>query len=62
MIGNHLNLVTLYEYGQGIYEKTNGINKNVTYIVLELAEGGELFDFIAQSGKFTESIARYYFK
>lgn len=47
MIGNHLNLVTLYEYGQGIYEKTNGINKNVTYIVLELAEGGELFDFIA---------------
>ena len=40
----------------------NGTKKNVTYIVLELAGGGELFDFIAQSGKFTESIARYYFK
>jgi hypothetical protein len=47
MIGNHLNLISQHEYGQGIYEKTNGINKNVTYIVLELAGGGELFDFIA---------------
>ncbi len=55
-------MITQYEYGKATYEKTNGTKKNVTYIVLELAGGGELFDFIAQSGKFTESIARYYFK
>jgi serine/threonine protein kinase len=30
--------------------------------VLELASGGELFDFIANSGRFEEPIARYYFK
>ena len=34
----------------------------MSYIVLELALGGELFDFIAISGKFDEPLARYYFK
>ena len=29
--------------------------------MLELASGGELFDFIANSGRFEEPIARYYF-
>ncbi len=61
-LGHHLNVIRQYEYGTGKYEKTNGVTKNVTYIVLELATGGELFDFIAQSGRFPEPIARYYFK
>lgn len=30
--------------------------------MLEIAQGGELFDFIANSGKFTEPEARYFFK
>lgn len=34
----------------------------VSYIVLELALGGELFDFVANSGRFEEPAARYYFK
>lgn len=29
--------------------------------MLELASGGELFDFVAQTGAFSESVARYYF-
>jgi len=29
---------------------------------LEIAQGGELFDFIALSGNFDEPTARYYFK
>ncbi len=36
-------------------------NKQVDYIVLELAEGGELFDFVCNSGRFTEPVARTYF-
>jgi len=32
------------------------------YIVLELVEGGELFDFIANTGRLDEKMARYYFK
>ena len=34
----------------------------MTYIALELAQGGELFDFIAHAGAFSEPQARYYFK
>jgi hypothetical protein len=40
------------EYGTAIYKKTSGKEKEVSYIVLELALGGELFDFIANSGRF----------
>lgn len=35
--------------------------KVVNYIVLELAQGGELFDFVANSGRFNEKVARTYF-
>jgi len=45
-----------------VYEKPGKPSRNVTYIVLELALGGELFDFVAISGKFDEPLARYYFK
>ncbi len=43
-------------------EKSDGSKKTVFYIVLELAGGGELFDFVAQTGAFTEPVARYYFQ
>lgn len=36
-------------------------NKEVEYIVLELVQGGELFDFVANSGRFSENVARFYF-
>jgi len=49
------------EYGAGTYNKSSG-KKEVDYIVLELAKGGELFDFIAMTGAFDERVARYYFK
>jgi len=31
------------------------------YVALELAEGGEVFEFLANTGKFTEPVARLYF-
>ena len=52
---NHLNIVNLIEYNkEGVVVKANGKQKKVIYIVLELATGGELFDFIAIGGKFSE--------
>lgn len=45
-----------------MYEKENGKSREVSYIVLELASGGELFDFIAISGRFEEPLARHYFR
>jgi len=34
---------------------------NVRYIVSEYINGGELFDYIAYTGKFSEQVARYFF-
>lgn len=56
------NIIQIYEHGTELYIKNNGKSKIVTYIVLELAEGGLLFDYIALGGKFSEPVARYYFK
>ena len=42
-------------------EKPNGRKDPVIYIVLELATGGELFDYVASTGRFEEDIARFYF-
>ena len=42
--------------------KANGTEKNVSYIVQELITGGELFQYIANTGAFDESICKFYFK
>ena len=41
--------------------KPNGKTKKVLYIVLEYAAGGELFDYVANTGNFSEEITRFYF-
>lgn len=41
--------------------KKNGLEKEVVILVLELAVGGELFDFMMYTGAFPEIIARTYF-
>ena len=59
----HANIVNLVEYSnEGVWEKSDGRKLTVFYLVLELAGGGELFDFVAQTGAFSEKVARYYFK
>jgi len=59
---NHPNIVNFVEYNQeGKEKKRNGQEVPVQYIVLELASGGELFDFVAMTGKFSEPVARYFF-
>lgn len=42
--------------------KKNGLEKEVVILVLELAVGGELFDFMMYTGAFSEVIARTYFR
>ena len=57
----HENVIKQIEFGVGTYEKANGKSKEVQYIIMELAIGGEVFDFVAISGRFEEPLARYYF-
>jgi serine/threonine protein kinase len=55
-------VIELIEVGHAEYLKASGQKKQVYYIVLELATGGELFDIVAMSGRFDEPTARYFFK
>ena len=58
----HQNVLRYIFSGPGEYVKDNGKKREVNYLVLEIAEGGELFDYIAETGAFTEREARYFFK
>ena len=48
--------------GKGTYYRPGKENKEVEYIVLEYAPKGELYDYIANSGIFSEELARHCFK
>ena len=59
---NHQNLVNFIEVlEEAKYTKKNGQSYNAMCIVLEYCANGELFDYVANSGKFSEDIARLYY-
>ena len=57
---HHPNIINFIEMGSDLMRKDTKSQK-VDYIVLELAQGGELFDFVANSGRFQPKFARLYF-
>jgi len=60
---NHPNIVNLLEHSKDAHvEKENGTKQPVICIALELATGGELFDYVALTGRFDEPTARFYFR
>jgi hypothetical protein len=60
---SHGNIVNFLEYNEnGVVKKADGREVQVIYIVLELATGGELFDYVSTTGRFNEPIARFYMK
>jgi serine/threonine protein kinase len=59
---DHPNIVKMVGYSDNSDAiKEDGSKLPVNYIAMEYAENGEIFDFIAESGKFSEKEARYYF-
>lgn len=59
---SHKNIITLVDYSdEAQYTLPDGRTMEVYYIALELAENGEVFDFVAQTGRFSESLSLYYF-
>jgi len=49
----------IIESGEDIYTNKNGKKKQVKFVVLEKAQGGELFDYIEF---IDEDVARFYFR
>ena len=56
---DHVNLLKCIEYGEGQMKSPNGIEKQVLFMALELAQKETLFDFVVQipGQAFPESIA-----
>lgn len=60
---NHPALVKHFNIkSDAIYNHKDGRQTKVAYIAQELISGGELFDFVANTGAFSPTICRYYFK
>lgn len=58
----HPNVVKLLDFDDNaVFARRSGSTVPVVYFALELANKGELFDFVAETGRFNENIARYYF-
>lgn len=59
---NHRNIIKLVEVDYNAkYTSRDGRTQDIILIVLELATGGELFDFLSFTGSFDEVVARSYF-
>lgn len=58
---DHKNIVKYLEFKEEAQLiKRNGAVNRVAYIVQELVEGGELFDYIMDGGAFKEPIVKHY--
>ena len=59
----HINIIQIYECGVATYKKIrSGKCKDIYFIAFEYAEGGQLCQFLNIGGRFSEPIARYFFK
>jgi len=60
---DHKHVVKYFEFNESaVMTKKSGEQVPVAYLTQELVPGGELFDYVANSGPFAESIVRYYAK
>lgn len=58
----HNNIQTYLGNGYEMYHKKDKSKSRMIYFfVLELADNGILFDYLTESGAFSERIARFYF-
>ena len=55
--------VTKYQHFEesATYENEDGKSASISYIIMELSQRYNLFDFVAGTGFFSEDVCRYYF-
>ncbi len=61
---SHQNVVKIFAgNNEGVLKRPGNKDKTVMYMAVELCQGGEFFDYIAEPGKgFNENTARFYFQ
>lgn len=60
---NHPNILRMHDFSENtLAKRIDSKTMPCAYISLEFAENGELFDFISETGRFTEPVSRYYFR
>jgi serine/threonine protein kinase len=60
---DHRHVVKYFEFKENAtMHKSSGQQVQVAYIAQEMIAGGELFDYVANSGPFSEEICKYFFK
>lgn len=60
---DHPNVVKYFDFKErATMVKKDGTQVEVAYLAQEKISGGELFDYVANSGPFKEPECRYYFK
>lgn len=60
---NHCNILKLVEYSDHAQAKRpDGKHVSISYLALEFAENGELFDYISDTGRFSEPVSRFFFR
>ena len=61
---NHPNVLRLIEFNNDGHKtcKRDGRVIPIAYAVVEVALGGEIFDYVAETGRFSENVCRYFFK
>ena len=60
---DHPNIIKLKEVtDEGKYTRPDGTSKNVMFAAIQLAQNGEIFEYLANTGRFSEKVARFYFK
>lgn len=59
---NHPNIVNVIDVREKcLYRKKNGTTYECLAIIMDYADGGELFEFLARTGRFSADIARTLF-
>ena len=59
----HSNILRLIDFSEhAIAKRSDSKTMEVAYIALEYVPNGEIFDLISESGRFSEPVARFYFK
>lgn len=59
---DHPNVLKIKGSGDGMVKDESGMEVKCDFMALEACLGGELFDYIAETGKFSARVSRFYFK